>query len=226
MARSVTIATLLTRCKDRVGLANDLHISDAEWQVLIAALLNELAMAVNDSGMRYYETTATIVATGATYYALPAGHLGTVAVYYVADSAGRRIPLTEIMVQEAQDYVGLTGTPAGFYALAGANIELYPTPASGSYAHVYIPQPTDYATIITSTTVDVVTPDGEEFVIEGVACKALPKSEADRSTHLDDRDAAKQRLIDWAIKRSTNTPRRLVNQSIRRYRVGDWRYGR
>lgn len=225
MARSITVLELLTRAKARADLKVDDHITDAEWQVLVASLYNEMRMAVNDTGMRYDETTATITATGAATYALPSDHLSTIGVWFV-DSSGRWRPLVETMPQELSLMKGDTGQ-ANYFALTGQNMIFGPVPASGSYAHVYIPQPTDYATAATSTAVDVVNSDGEEFIIEGAVCKALPLSESDRSTHVDDRDAALRRLTDWAIKRS-NAPRRLVNPmySRRMGRPGDWRYGR
>jgi hypothetical protein len=222
MARNLTIATLITRCKQRCDREGDSHISDSEWQSLISEKYGELYLAVAESGMRYFETEATL--TLAATIALPSAHLATLGVDFVIDSAGRRRPLTEIMHQERPQMLGETGE-ARFYALVGQNIELYPLPSTGTYKHLYVPQPTDVSASATSTSLDVVTPDGETFLINAVAVPALGKSESDVRLARIERDEAKERLVEWARLRSFATPRRLVRIEPglpRDFEQGDW----
>lgn len=207
--RTFTLDTLVTRCKQRCDLENDSHISDSEWKSLISEMVGELQLVVSETGMRYFETEASITANGASSYALPADHLATVKVDFVVDAAGTRRELAEIMVQEHVHVVGQTGD-AFFFALTAQTIELYPKPASGTYKHLYIPQSADLSAAAGATTVDLVTADGEAFLIWGVGCKALPKSESDVRGFWKERDEARERLISWACRRSANTPRRVA----------------
>ena len=208
--RSVTLSVLRTRCKQRADLENDGHISDAEWYTLLSEQVGELHELANECGMRYFETTATITATGASSYTLPTDHLATVRIWR-SDTSGRRYPpLTEIQVQEDDAGLhGLTGE-ATHYAIIGQTIEFYPNPSSGTYMHRYIPQPTDLGSAGDSTSVDLICPAGEAFVVWGTAVKALAKSETDTRVHMAEREAARDRARTWLIGRSATTPRRLV----------------
>jgi hypothetical protein len=205
----VTLGTLVTRCQQRVDFEGDGHIATSEWKALISEQNGELQLLVAETGMRYFETEATVTATGATSYALPADHLATLGIEFVRDAAGTRRPLQEVMIQERAAVVGRTGE-AYAYAIIGQNVELYPVPGSGSYKHIYIPQPPDISGAIDATSVDVVTPDGEAFLIWGVAVKALSKGEADVRVAMAEREAARERLRTWAQLRSFVQPRRRV----------------
>ena len=83
----------------------------------------------------------------------------------------------------------------------------------------------DLGAVADTTSVDLVSPDGEEFVIEGVACKILRKSETDTQGYIRARDEAGIRLKDWALARSFVTPRRQVLGADGRplREEGDWR---
>jgi len=207
--RNVVLSALVTRCQQRADLENDNHITTAEWKGLISEMNGELQLLVAETGMRYFETEATITATGAASYTLPSDHLATIGVAFVLDAAGRRRWLDELMVQERTAVIGQTGE-AYFYELTAQTIILYPKPTSGSYPHLYIAQPPDLSGAADGTNVDVVTPDGEAFLIWGVAVKALAKSESDVRLAMAERDAARERLRNWAQLRSFNTPRRRV----------------
>lgn len=209
MARNVTLGTLVTRCQQRADKESDGHITTAEWKALISEMNGEMQLLVAETGLRYFETTATITATGASSYSLPSDHLASIGVDLVLDNAGRRRELTEIMVQERTAVLGRTGE-AMWWALVAQTIELYPVPASGSYKHVYIPQPSDLSNGGNSDNVDVVTPDGEAFLIWGVAVKAFAKGGDDAQLAIVEREQARGRLQTWAQMRSANQPRRRV----------------
>jgi phosphatidylserine/phosphatidylglycerophosphate/cardiolipin synthase-like enzyme len=68
------MVTLIARCKRRAGLVGDNSIPDTDWQEAISEMYGELHGIVADAGGRYYETEASITATGASSYALPTDH--------------------------------------------------------------------------------------------------------------------------------------------------------
>ncbi len=220
MTRNVTLGTLVTRCQQRADLENNDHIATAEWKSLISEMNGELQLLVAETGMRYFETEANI---SLSTFALPSDHLATIGVDFVVDVAGRRRQLAEIMVQERTFVIGQTGE-AYTFAIVAQTILLYPVPSTGTYKHIYIPQPPDISAAADATNVDVVTPDGEAFLIWGVAVKALAKSESDVRLAIMERDQARERLRTWAQLRSYITPRRriTVNPDHENFEEGGW----
>jgi len=206
MPRSVTIANLIARVRQAADLENDDHVSNAEMQTRLSETVGELHALVSDAGLNYFQSEETI---SLSTFALPTDHLATIGVAFVVDGAGRRRELREIMSQERNGWLGSTGE-AQVYILNAQTIELYPVPSTGTYKHTYIPQPTDIGTVATSTSVDVISPDGETFVIESMCAKVLRKSETATDGYLLARNEARQRIQDWAQRRSFNTPRRMV----------------
>lgn len=187
-------------------MENSSFISDAEWQTIFNEVYGELYGILAKSGLRYFETTQSL--TAATT-ALPAGYLSTLGVYYVNGSYIE--PLEEVMFQERHHVVGSSMGRAYFYELAGSNIVLLPTYASGqTYTHYYIPQPTDYSSSITSTAIDVVTPDGESFLLWGMVFYALSKEETDATYAEGKFQQAKERLEEWALLRQLHSQRRRM----------------
>jgi hypothetical protein len=208
--RSVTLGTLVTRCQQRADKENDSSIGTTEWKTLVSEMVGELHELADEAGHRYFETTATITATGASSYSLPADHLSTIRITKVETSGRRLTPLREIQVHEADGHLrGQTGD-ARCYAVIGQTIEFYPNPASGSYAHVYVPQPADLGSSDDSTAVDLICPAGEAFVVWGVAVKAKAKGEDDVQVAMMERDAARERVKTWLNGRSLVTPRRMM----------------
>ncbi len=76
--------------------------------------------------------------------------------------------------------------------------------------------------------VDVVTPDGEAFLIYGVAVKAHAILESDAQLAMMERDKARERFVDWAIMRSFNSSRHSVIEPYDEdngfYDPADWRW--
>lgn len=228
MPRRFALSTLVTRCQQRCDLENENHIAPAEWKALVSEQYGELYSIVAESGLRYFETIDTISTTGAASYAEPADHLGTVLVARVLDSAGRRFDLDEIMAQERSGWSGMTGD-AACYALVDDQIYLYPTPPAGqTYEVLYIPQPPDLSSFLDADVIDVVNPDGEAFLIWGVAVKGRAKSESDVQLAMAEREAARVRLIEWSTLRAFNQPRRRIvrdeDVSGGNYDAADWRF--
>lgn len=229
MPRQLLMGTIVTRCQQRCDLEGSGHIANSEWKALISEQYGDLYSVVAETGLRYFESTNTITTTGATSYTAPTDHLGTVLVSRVLDSAGRRRDLVEIQAQERAGWIGISGE-AFAYELVGTALILHPTPPSGqTYEILYIPQSPDLSATLDGTNVDLVTPDGEAFLIWGVAVKALAKSESDVQLAIAEREAARARLAEWATLRAFNQPRRRMVVDNSEWLEGgvdaaDWRY--
>lgn len=219
MARSVALGTLVARAQQRAGLEGDGSLATTEWKGLISELYAELHRTVRVA--RYFETEATVTATGAASYALPSDHLETIGVDLVYTSGTARRALRPLPALERPRYVGLTGE-AFLYALEAANLVLYPNPGSGTYKHLYIPQPTDYSGSADSTSIDVINIDGEKFILWGVASIAQHKSDASQQRAIAERDKAEQALMAWAAERMLDNPMRVDTGSRMPLDEGDW----
>lgn len=225
MARNVVLSDLVTRCQRRADKEGDSSIAPTEWKAMISSQYAELVGLIDATGMRENESTSTIAATGAAGYPEPSDILSFIGIDFLYDGTptGRRRALREMMVQERNHYAGQTGEAVGF-SFVGKTIQFFPNPVSGTYLLLYVPQPPDLSTSADSTTVDLVVPDGEEFVVWGVAVKALAKSEQDPSVAMREREAARGRVEEWAVLRALNEPRRRVvhHDNDRSYGCRTW----
>lgn len=212
MARTFTVSELLTRARQRTEQEDSGFVSDTELKAILSTAYGELYSMLVESGMRYFESSDTITADGSTSYALPSDHLSTLLVERELSSGGRRVALDEAMVQERTRWRGKAGD-AYVYALAGSSIELYPTPSSGTYYHIYVPQPTDLSDASDATDVDVVTPDGEAFIEAYMQVEILAKEESDVSGAVAKRRRAAERVSWWATQRMLTQNRRPFVQS-------------
>lgn len=220
MPRRLEMSVIRERCQRRADLEGDDHISDAEWDALISEKYGELHGIVSGAGLRYFETTSTITATGATSYDEPDDHMATVGFDHVAADGTLR-PLTELMAHERDMYAADTGD-AYYFALVDDQIYLRPNPASGTYRMLYIPQAPDLSEYADADLVDVVNADGEAFLIWGVSVLAKSKSESDVQLAMQREEAARERLLEWAVQRSMSEGRRRPEpQWGRPY---DWRF--
>lgn len=201
MARLYTMGSLVTRCKRRADKENDNHISTEEWKALIHEVYGELWSEISACIPRYFETTTTITANGSASYDEPTAILSTIRIARV-DSSGREHPLRELRSQDEAAYVGLTGGDAVGWTLVDDQLFLYPNPSSGTYRWYYLPQPTDLTGYADDDNIDVVSPEGEAFLIWGVAAIALAKSESNASLALAKQEAARERLQYWAANRN------------------------
>ncbi len=226
MPRTFTLATLVTRCKQRCDAEGQEFISDSEWKGLISTAYAELYSLVAETGLRYFETTETISTTGAESYNEPAAMLSTVGVDYVVGLQGERRALYEIMPQERNQFRGLTGEAVA-YELIDDQLYLHPKPPSGqTYKWHYVPQPTDLSSSADDTSVDVVTPDGEAFLVWHVAVQAKEKEGVDVSLALAERERMRERVLQWANLRAMYDGRRRTTDRAydHAFDPSDYRY--
>lgn len=197
------MSTLIGRCKRRADRENDDHISTEEWKALIHEVYGELWSVVNETGHRYFETSTTVTATGATSYTEPTGHFSTIAITRVDSSY--EYALRQLRPDQEITQKGRTGT-AYWWTLIDDQLRLYPNPSSGSYKWYYQQQPTDLSAYADADVVDVVTPSGEAFLIWGVAALAMSKSEGDLRFALSERERQRERLQFDAANRNFPEP--------------------
>ena len=203
---------LRTACKQQVDLENHAVISDAEWASYISRAYGELWTIVFEAGLQYFEYATTFTTDGSSTLDEPADHLSTVALAYV-EPTGHQYELRLLQPQEVSraSRMGSGSGRARWYALVDNKIRLYPTPPAGqSYELRYVPQSPNLATFAGDACVDVVTPDGEDFVIWSTAVRACGKTEADPGLALREREAARERFTESVRQRAMTAPRRLV----------------
>lgn len=140
---------------------------------------------------------------GGETYLLPADCMTVLGVdYEVNSSTGERRRLRWLMPQHRNIGTGYTGTEAYAFSLERQHIRLHPPGTSGKvYYIVYCPGPPDLVNENSNYVVDVVTPDGENFLIAAASVKALAKEESDVRGMVAERERARERVRDWARKR-------------------------
>lgn len=233
MAFPITLGELVTQCQQHANkpAADDSQIATPEWKSLISMRYGRMHGVVADTGARCFETEVTL---NLSNLALPSDHRSTIGVDRVLDSAGRRIELPELMLKERNLLRSFIGD-ARAWSFTGVSLQLYPLPTSGTYKHLYVPQPTSLATAADSTSVDLLTSDGLEAVLWGVASVALHRGESDQQRALGEAEAALKRLKEWAIVRSQTMPKRRQISGLANNNYSDvnglwnpasWRFGR
>lgn len=222
MARLVTMATLVTRARQRWGSEGDQQLDDAEVKSLISEYYGLLHALVSDKGARYFETEATIDLNN---LALPSDHLSTIGVDAVlSGTTGLRRPVYGPIGPADRSYViGLSNAPAYFWAEEGANLALYPTPTSGTYKHLYVPQPTDLSSAADATSVDVINIHGERMILWGVCSVAQHKGSVSQSRAVDEYTRAAAEVEYWACQRALGQPvYRIPSDVLDSLRCGRW----
>lgn len=224
MPRVFTLGDLVTRCKRRCDMEGQESISDTEWKHYISTSFAELFSLVAETGLRYFESTETITADGSESYDEPSGMLSTVGIDYVVNAQGERRALRELMPQERNVYRGLTGDAVA-YELVDDQLFLWPKPSTGTYEWIYVPQPPDMSSSADATNVDVVTPDGEAFILWAVAVQAKEKEGTDSSRAVAERELCRERVLQWATIRMLHGARRkMVDDQDTYFDSADWRY--
>jgi hypothetical protein len=206
------MSSLVTACKQQADLENHAVISTAEWKSLISRAYGELYTIVANAGLRYFEYTSDAVSNGTNVLAEVDDHFETVVLAYkYQDSPAAYRDLRELMAQEQSIHSGQSGQSARGFCLVDDQILLFPTPPSGqTYQMRYVPQPPNLGEYADADVIDVVTPDGLEFLIWSVAIKAMAKTEADARLAVSEREAARARFTEAVQLRALNTPRRRV----------------
>jgi hypothetical protein len=219
MARPVLLGTLVTRCQQRATALGDGSIDPPEVKALISEYYGEAHALVTEKGARYFQAEDDITADGSVTYALPDEHMATIGVDLVlSGTTGPRRPVLGPIDPKDRSYlVGLTnGGPAAYFGFEGNALALYPAPTSGTYKHLYVPQPMDLSTAADSTSVDVINVYGERLVLWGVASVILHKGSSAQDRAMAEHDKALGQLEYWACMRAmTQTSYRIPEDQLR-----------
>jgi hypothetical protein len=188
MARNFQLLELEELCKQQCDEEGQDSISPAEWRRYVSSVYAQLYKKFAFSGLRYFEDTLALTAQSTP---LPDDHLSTLGIDWIIDATtDRRKPLREISYQQRWRYIGRGASRSLVYEHAGANLVLHPPPqADQDYELLYIPQPPILTSAGDETVIDVITPDGEDFVIWNVVVAA--KEKLDRDTKAAERQAAR-----------------------------------
>ncbi len=205
MPRLIEMGTLILRCQQRADKFGDDHIGgsdSAEWHRLISEVYGaDVFQVVADTGLRYFETTATLTTTGAAYVSEPSNIAKVIRLDYI-DSASKRHKVQPAGSHQQVWLDALTGDTALYFAVVDDRVYLYPLPATGqTYEMLYIPQAPDLSGYASDACVDVVSADGVACVIWGVAALAKVKASQDASLHLQKQAEHRHRLEGWAADR-------------------------
>lgn len=210
MPRRLTFEDAATLCLQRADVENDPHIEAAELASMMSSSYGDAYSVVAKSGGRYFETVHPIAADGSDSYDEPDDHLSTIGMDFVASNE-RRAPVRQLPIQHRHRWAGRRGQARRF-VIIDDQIWLYPKPASGNYELLYIPQAPDLKTYAAGDLFDVVTPDGEEMFVWGTVVKILAKKQRDVRLAIAEREAARTRLLEWALLRSmVEGPVRVVD---------------
>lgn len=227
MALAFTLGTLVDRCRQRYTGQGDDLLDPPELKALIWEFYGEMHALTVEKGARAFESEATITANGAATYALPADHLTTIGVdAFLAGTTGPRRPVYgPIMVQERTRLMGLVGQ-AAFFDLEGSNLALYPVPSSGTFRHIYVPQPVDFSAGADSTSVDLINIYGYKFIVWSVASVAQHKGSTSQQRAVDEAKRASDQIEYWACQRALTQPSyRVPEEGFGGYfDAADWRY--
>lgn len=222
MPRLYTMGTLVESWKQLSDLKNDDSIGDPVWKTLGNLGYGEMWTEVSPAGERYFETSYSFSATGATSYSEPAGHLSTIRVARVLDD-GTEYDLDEVPASDEASYRGATGD-ASSYALIDDQLYLFPNPSSGTYVWHYTQQPTDISAYADADVVDVVCPAGEQFLAWAVVTLALHRQQKNVQFAMGEREKARAQLQHWAANRNliSGGQRGLIEDDFVIRTPGDW----
>lgn len=210
MAFAVTLGEMVTSCKQLANQPNGEQLDTAEWKAHISTHYGRIHSVVSDTAAWCFKTEATI---NLANLALPSDHKSTIGVDFVLDSAGRRRELPELMAQERNIFRSTTGE-ARAWSFSGTSLELWPTPTTGTYKHLYVPQPARYNTSADSTSIDFLTSDGYEAVMWGAASVALHRAESAQQRAMGEAAQALVRLKAWAVARALTQPKRRIIRDV------------
>lgn len=193
-------------------------VKDPELKSYLSTAWAEHYSYLVQSGGRYFEKTQTIASadlqtagdnsdSGGSYVEIPDDYLSTIGVD--RKEGEHWYELEESMTQERNLMSWADLSRAGWWATINERLYLYPAPSSGqTYRHVYIPQPQQLDSVDDTVKLNVVTPDGEAFLIWSVVADVLAKEESDTGHAVTHRERARERVQEWASLRALHNPRR------------------
>lgn len=208
MARTVTIAQIMTRARERAdieGTDGAAFIDDAELQKLVDAAYTELVDLLVKHEIHQFETTENITtAAGTATYALPADHYKTLGMDHLW-SAGKYVAIPELTFAERNIYAdNITdsyGSRAAGYRIVGNNIVFIPTPTGvQTYRHSYVPAPANISALATSTAIDGIA-GWDELLVIMVAINCRIKEEQSTTDLREREQKMLQRIAESACLR-------------------------
>lgn len=214
MARLSTVGALVLAAQEDSDTEGQTFLP---WKKWLSRAYARLWTEVAKTGYRYFETAATVTTDGsASSFALPSDHFASTTVTRVVAPDDRR-PLRRAGAQQQVTWVHQAGAGIGVGSEAyrwchiGTDLWLGPQkpPAGQVYEHRYIPQPTDLSAAADGASVDLVTPDGETFVISAMMTMAIIRMRMDPRDARGERDAAEARVRDYASMRSLHEGHRF-----------------
>lgn len=205
MGYPVTLGTMVTRCLQRAAREGDGQIDPTECKALISEAYGEVHALVTEKGAWYFRSEADV---NLSNLALPADHLTTIGIDYVlSGTTGPRRPVYGPLPPQLRPYfVGLSAGPAQVWELAGSSLALFPGPTSGTYKHLYVPQPTDYSTGADATSVDFINVYGYTYVLWRVASIIREKGSEAQDRAIGEAERSKDQLEYWACQRAITQP--------------------
>lgn len=204
------MSDLRTRALQQADLDKDAQFTGANTSLvnsIMSRVYGSLYSVVASAARRYFESSELLTTTGTAQVGEPVDHLSTVDTILrvltpSSPTTSRLRRLRQIGPQERARWAGRTGH-ARRWEMVDDQINLYPTPPAGDVYEIrYIAQPPDLSTFADSDAVDVVCPEGEEFFVWACAVAFLAKIKSDVTLALQEREAARERLKEWAIDRS------------------------
>lgn len=214
MANIFEVGEVILAAKQQADMENSDFISDAEWKRMLHSVWGEHYSELVGSGMRYYESTLAFTGADLSDDGFGGGSLALPKDYFVhigVDRAegNRWVELYELMTQERNWLTGSSNSKPVAFAVIGQKLHIYPKPPnSASMKFLYVPQPKRLRNASDKELIDVVTTDGEEFIIWSLVVKAMIKEETNPTAAMAERDRFLRRLQEWAHERSLHTPRR------------------
>jgi hypothetical protein len=220
---TVTLATMLTRCKRRIDREGGSFVADAEWYDYINDGLGELWDVLTQEWEDYGLTSTSIsVVSGTDSYSLAA--ISPV-VYKIRGIdityGGNTYTALPFSFRERNKFKsgypiysemcsGCSEDSIYRYQLLGASIKLIPIPTTAATMTVwYIPQLTP---LVAGSSTDAAIPDTYlDFAIASACAKALIKEESDPTPLLAEKGASFQRISLAAKHRVAGEPKIMVD---------------
>jgi hypothetical protein len=206
MGYPVLLGTMVTRCQQRAAREGDLQVESPEYKALISEAYGEIHALVTEKGAWYFRTEATIDLNN---LALPSDHLTTIGIDFILNgtTGPRRPVLGPIPPQLRTYFVGLSsGAPAAVWDIEGSSLALYPAPTSGTYKHIYVPQPTDYSTSADTQSIDFINIYGYTYTLWRVASILRDKGSEAQDRAIAEAERSKDQLEYWACLRAITEP--------------------
>jgi hypothetical protein len=196
---SISVSTLVTRCKQRADMEHSTFISDSEILTYINSSYQELYDILVSSFQDYYVSNASLIITSGNTFALPSDFYKMLGLDY--DIGGTYYQLRRYNFNERNQNTNYrTGKQ---YRIQGNNVNIEPSgEAIGTYKLYYIPA----ANILTSASSTIDNCNGwEEYIVLDTAIKMKEKEESDVGALMGAKQAMLKRIENMSKERDTDT---------------------